>query len=153
VGNYLRGQLIISLISGANVAVALVLFGVPFWLLIGLLVGVMNFVPRLGPIVGMVLGGCIALLFGGWTDALIVLIVILAQQLLEQTVLTPNILSYQMGLHPVLILFALLAFGTFMGIFGLLIAVPATAILVTIYRAWREELTLELNEYGQTQRR
>ena len=153
VGNYLRGQLIISLISGANVAVALALFGVPFWLLIGLLVGVMNFVPRLGPIVGMVLGGCIGFLFGGWMDAVIVLVVILAQQLLEQSVLTPKILSYQMGLHPVLIVFALLAFGTFMGIFGLLIAVPATAILVTIYRAWREELTLELNEYGQTQRR
>ncbi|PEN07914.1 AI-2E family transporter [Longimonas halophila] len=153
VGNYLRGQLIISLISGVNVAVALALFGVPFWLLIGLLVGIMNFVPRLGPIVGMVLGGCIGLLFGGWMDAVIVLAVILAQQLLEQSVLTPKILSYQMGLHPVLIVFALLAFGTFMGIFGLLIAVPATAILVTIYRAWREELTLELNEYGQTQRR
>jgi len=149
VGNYLRGQLIISLISGANVAVVLVLFGVPFWLLIGLLVGIMNFVPRLGPIVGMVLGGCVALVFGGWMDAVIVLIVILAQQLLEQSVLTPKILSYQMGLHPVLIVFALLAFGTFMGVFGLLIAVPATAILVTVYRAWREELTLELNEYGQ----
>lgn len=152
VGNYLRGQLLISLISGVNVAVALALFGVPFWLLIGLIVGVMNFVPRLGPIAGMVLGACIALLFGGLMDAVIVLIVILAQQLLEQSVLTPNILSYQMGLHPVLIVFALLTFGTFLGIFGLLIAVPATAILVTIYRAWREELTLELNEYGTPQR-
>lgn len=151
VGNYLRGQLLIGLISAVNVAVALALFGVPFWLLIALLTGVLNFVPRLGAIVSMVLGGCVALVFGGWMDALIVLIVILAQQLLEQSVLTPKILSYQMGLHPVLIVFALLAFGTFMGIFGLLIAVPTTAILVTIYRAWREELTLELNEYGQMQ--
>lgn len=148
VGNYLRGQLIISLIAAVNVTVGLALFGVPFSLLIGLLAGVLNFVPRIGAIVSMVLGGIIALVFGGWMDALIVLIVILAQQLLEQSFLTPKILSYQMGLHPVLIVFALLAFGTFMGVFGLLIAVPATAIIVAIYRACREEFTVELNEYG-----
>ena len=152
VGNYLRGQLLIGLISAVNVAVALALFSVPFWLLIALFTGVLNFVPRLGAIVSIVLGGCVALVFGGWMDAVIVLVVILAQQLLEQSVLTPKILSYQMGLHPVLILFALLVFGTFMGVFGLLIAVPATAILVTLYRAWREELTFELNEYGQMRR-
>lgn len=148
VGNYLRGQLIISLIAAVNVSIALVLLGVPFWLLIGLLTGVLNFIPRLGAIVSMVIGGLVALTFGGVMDMVIVLVAILLQQLLEQSFLTPKILSYQMGLHPVLIVFALLVFGTFMGIFGLLIAVPATAILVTIYRAWREELTLELREYG-----
>ena len=77
-----------------------------------------------------------------------VIAVLLGESLLEQSVLTPNILSYQVGLHPLLVLFSLLVFGTLLGVFGLLIAVPMTAILMTGYRAFREELTLDLSEYG-----
>lgn len=149
VGNYLRGQLLISAISAVNVTFWLLIGGVPFWLLIGLLSGLLNFIPNLGAIMTMVLGVLIAFTFGGWVKALIVVVVLLAQGLLEQSVLTPNIMSYQVGLHPVLILLALLIFGAFLGVFGLLIAVPATAILVTAYHAYREELTLELNQYGK----
>jgi len=149
VGNYLRGQLIISAIAAVNVSFWLLIGGVPFWLLIGLLAGLLNFVPNLGAIITMVIGVLIAFTFGGWVKALIVLVVLLGQSLLEQSVLTPNIMSHQVGLHPVLILLSLLAFGSFLGIFGLLIAVPVTAILVTAYKAFREELTLELNEYGR----
>jgi predicted PurR-regulated permease PerM len=147
VGRYLRGQLIISLIATFNVSVFLFLFDVPFWLLIGLVAGVLNFVPNLGAIISLLIGGFVALVFGGWLKALIVALVLLGQGLLEQSLLTPNILSYQVGLHPVLVVFSLLVFGSFLGVFGLLIAVPATAILVTAYRAYREELTLELGDY------
>lgn len=77
-------------------------------------------------------------------------IVLLGESLLEQSVLTPNILSYQVGLHPLLVLFSLLTFGVLLGVFGLLIAVPVTAILVTGHRAYRDELTLDLSEYGTT---
>jgi predicted PurR-regulated permease PerM len=148
VGNYLRGQLIISAIATINVSFWLLIGGVPFWLLIGLLAGLLNFIPNLGAIITMILGVFIALTAGGWVKALIVVIVLLGQSFLEQSVLTPNIMSHQVGLHPLLILLSLLVFGSFFGIFGLLIAVPATAIMVTGYRAYREELTLELNEYG-----
>lgn len=148
VGQYLRGQLMISSIAAFNVSVLLFLFNVPFWLLIGLLSGILNFIPQLGAIITMVLGSLLAFVLGGWVKATIVLAVLLGESLLEQSVLTPNILSYQVGLHPLLVLFSLLTFGTFMGVFGLLIAVPLTAILVTGYRAYREELTLELNEYS-----
>lgn len=148
VGRYLRGQLIISGIATFNVSVLLFIFDVPFWLLIGLLAGFLNFIPNLGAIATMAIGAILALAFGGWVKALILVAVLLGQGLLEQSLLTPNIMSYQVGLHPVLVLFSLLFFGTFLGIFGLLIAVPATAILVTAYRAYREELTLELNTYA-----
>jgi predicted PurR-regulated permease PerM len=83
---------------------------------------------------------------------LVVVIVLMAQAFLEQSVLTPNILGYQVGMHPVLVLFSLLIFGAFLGLFGLLIAVPATAILVTGYKAYREELTLELGDYASPPR-
>ncbi|PEN12972.1 AI-2E family transporter [Longibacter salinarum] len=148
VGRYLRGQLVISAIAAFNVSVFLYIFDIPFWLLIGLMAGVLNFIPNLGAIATMIIGGVIALIFGGWIKALILVAVLLGQGLLEQSLLTPNIMSYQVGLHPVLVLFSLLVFGSFLGIFGLLIAVPATAILTTAYRAYREELTLELSDYG-----
>ena len=149
VGRYLRGQLVISAIATFNVSLFLFIFDVPFWLLIGLMAGVLNFIPNLGAIATMIIGGLIAVIFGGWIKALILVLVLLGQGLLEQSLLTPNIMSYQVGLHPVLVLFSLLVFGSFLGVFGLLIAVPATAILTTAYRAYREELTLELSEYAR----
>lgn len=148
VGQYLRGQLMISSIAAFNVSLLLFLFDVPFWLLIGLTAGLLNFIPQLGAIITMVVGGFVAFILGGWIKAVITLLVLLGQSFLEQSVLTPNILSYQVGLHPLLVLFSLLTFGTFLGVFGLFIAVPLTAILITAYRAYREELTLELGEYG-----
>jgi predicted PurR-regulated permease PerM len=148
VGHYLRGQLTISSIAAFNVSVLLFLFDVPFWLLIGLMSGILNFIPQLGAIITMILGSLLAFVLSGWVKAGVVLLVLLGESFLEQSVLTPNILSYQVGIHPVLILFSLLTFGTFLGVFGLLIAVPLTAILVTAYRAYRDELTLELGHYG-----
>ena len=147
VGRYFRGQLLISTIAAFNVSVLLFLFDIPFWLLIGLLVGLLNLVPQIGAIITMVIGTLVALILGTWTKAAIVIAVLLGEALLEQSVLTPNILSYQVGIHPLLVLFSLLMFGTLFGILGLLIAVPVTAILITIYRAYREELTLDLSDY------
>ncbi|MEF8815800.1 MAG: AI-2E family transporter [Salinibacter sp.] len=150
VGRYFRGQLLISTIATINVSALLFLFNIPFWLLIGLLAGLLNLIPQIGALITMVVGALVALILGSWLKALIVIAVLLGEGLLEQSVLTPNILSYQVGLHPLLVLFSLLVFGTLLGVFGLLIAVPVTAILLTGYRACREELTLDLSEYGTT---
>ena len=150
VGRYFRGQLLICLIAAFNVSVALFLFDIPFWLLIGLLTGLLNLIPQIGALITMFIGALVALLLGSWTKAAIVIVVLLAEGFLEQSVLAPNILSYQVGLHPLLILFSLLVFGTLFGILGLLIAVPVTTILLTGYRAYREELTLDLSEYGNS---
>lgn len=148
VGRYFRGQLLISTIATFNVSVLLFVFDIPFWLLIGLMSGLLNLIPQIGALITMVVGALVALVLGSWVKAAIVIAVLLGESLLEQSVLTPNILSYQVGLHPLLVLFSLLVFGTLLGIFGLLIAVPVTAILVTGYRAYREELTLDLSEYS-----
>jgi len=148
VGRYFRGQLLISTIATFNVSVLLFLFNIPFWLLIGLLSGLLNLIPQIGALITMVIGALVALILGSWVKAGIVIAVLAGEGLLEQSVLTPNILSYQLGLHPLLVLFSLLVFGTLLGVFGLLIAVPVTAVLVTGYRAYQEELTLDLSEYG-----
>ncbi len=148
VGRYFRGQLLISTIAAVNVSVLLFLFNIPFWLLIGLLAGLLNLIPQIGALITMVVGALVALILGSWIKAVIVIAVLLGESFLEQSVLTPNILSHQVGLHPLLVLFSLLVFGTLLGVFGLLIAVPVTAILLTGYRAYREELTLDLSEYS-----
>ncbi len=139
VGNYLRGQLLISAIGAVNVSVALLLLNFPFALLIGLLAGILNLVPNLGAVLTNIIAVAVALLFGDppLLDAVLVTAVLLGQGLLEASVLSPNILSYQVGLHPVLILLSLFVFGYFLGALGLLVAVPTTAVLVGFYQSYR----------------
>jgi predicted PurR-regulated permease PerM len=148
VGSYLRGQIAISAISAFNVSLFLTIFGAPFPLLIGLLAGLLNMIPNIGVIITNVIGVGIALIFGTPVDALVVVLVLFGQQILEATILSPNIMSHQVGLHPVLVILSLLLFGATMGFFGLLIAVPLTALLVTFYTSYREEMTLDLSDYA-----
>jgi predicted PurR-regulated permease PerM len=150
VGNYLRGQLIISAIGAFNVSVALLLFQFPFALLIGLVAGLLNMIPNLGSLITIILGVLVAVIFGDpwYIDVIVVVAVLLGQGLLEQSVLTPNIMSHQVGLHPVLIMLSLFVFGYLMGIFGLLIAVPATALIMMLYKAFRHQFSFELSTYG-----
>lgn len=139
VGNYLRGQLLISAIGAVNVSVALLLLNFPFALLIGLLAGILNLIPNLGAVLTNIIAVAVALIFGDppLLDAVLVTAVLLGQGLLEASVLSPNILSYQVGLHPVLILLSLFVFGYFLGALGLLVAVPTTAVLVGFYQSYR----------------
>lgn len=149
VGKYLRGQLMISAIAAFDVSVALLLLDVPFALLIGLLAGVMNMIPNFGVFLTGMVGVLLSVVFGDpWLlDAVAVAGVLTGQSLLETTVLTPNIMSYQVGVHPVLVVLSLFVFGTFFGFLGLLIAVPTTAILAMFYRAYHEQITPELSSY------
>ncbi len=152
VGKYLRGQLTISAIVAIIVSAALLIFDVPFALLIGLMAGLLNMIPNLGIIITYVIGGLLALAFGGVVKLIIVVAVLVGESFLEQSVLTPNILGQKVGLHPVLILLSLFVFGYFMGMFGLIIAVPATALLVTTYQATREHWTFDLARSGEASR-
>ncbi|HYE94988.1 MAG TPA: AI-2E family transporter [Rubricoccaceae bacterium] len=144
VGNYLRGQLTISLAQAVIVTIPLVLFRVPFGLVIGILAGLLNFIPNLGAILTYVIGILLTLAFGTVGDLIVVVAVLAGQAILEQTVLTPNIMSHSVGLHPVLVLLSLFVFSALFGFLGLLIAVPVTALLVGVYQAYRDEMTLDL---------
>lgn len=148
VGNYLRGQLLICAIAGFNVSVALILFDVPFALLIGIIGGLLNLIPNIGIIITNILGVTIGLIFGDpwYFDVIVILSVIFGQSVLEQTVLTPNIMSHQVGLHPVLVILSLFVFGYFMGWMGLLIAVPLTALIMTVYKTYRDRIQFELSD-------
>ena len=148
VGSYLRGQLTISAIAAFNVTLFLTVLGVPFSVLIGLIAGLLNLIPNVGIILTNVIGILIALIFGTPLDAAFVVGVLFGQQILEATILAPNIMSQQVGLHPVLVILSLLLFGATMGFFGLLVAVPLTALIVTFYKTYREAMTLDLTHYA-----
>ncbi len=151
VGNYLRGQLMISAVGAVTVSAALMIAGVPFAVLIGLLAGLLNMIPNLGAILTNAIGICIALVFGerGLLDVVLVVTILLGQSLLEQAVLIPKILSHHVGLHPILILLSLFIFGAFLGVIGLFVAVPAMALIATVYQTYRSQMTFDLSTYAE----
>jgi len=138
-GAFLRGQLLVMLALGLFYAVTLTLVGVELGLAIGLVAGLVSFIPYVGVIVGILLSVAAVLFQGdGWSLLLVVLIIFAIAQVLESVVLTPWLVGDRTGLHPVAVIFAVLAGGQLFGFFGMLLALPVAAVLAVAVR-----LTLE----------
>lgn len=132
---FLRGQLAVMLLMSACYVIGLWLVGLEFALPIGLLAGLLVFVPYLGAAVGLILATLAALMqFQGWSGLLPVWAVFAVGQLLEGMAVTPWLVGDRIGLHPVMVIFALLAFGQLFGFFGLLLALPVSAALLVWLR-------------------
>jgi predicted PurR-regulated permease PerM len=135
-GAFLRGQLLVMLALSVIYSIGLSLIGLEFALLIGLIAGVVSFVPYLGLIVGVGIAG-IAVLFQMPNDIFMlfwVFAVFGVAQLIEGTVLTPLLVGERIGLHPVAVIFAVLAGGQLFGFMGILLALPVAAVLAVILR-------------------
>ncbi|MFG6136878.1 AI-2E family transporter [Halomonas sp. B23F22_10] len=136
---FLRGQLIVMLCLGVIYAVGLTLLGLKFGLLIGLLSGLASIVPYLGVIVGISVAGLVAFFqFGDWLMLLAVAGVFGFGQLVESTVLQPKLLGDKIGLHPVAVIFAVLAGGQLFGFTGILLALPVAAVVMVVLRYLHE---------------
>ncbi len=137
---FLRGQLAVMLLMSAFYVVTLWLAGLEFALPIGILAGMLVFVPYLGMILGLSLATLAAAMqFSGFGGVLWVWAAFGAGQLIEGMVVTPWLVGDRIGLHPLAVIFALLAFGQVFGFFGLLLALPLSAILLVALRhgkAW-----------------
>jgi len=128
-GGYLRGQLLVCLALGAFYATALSLLGLQFGLIVGILTGFLAFIPYLGFATGFVLATGLALMQYGWGWGLVLVLLTFALgQILETSLLSPKLVGERVRLHPVWIIFALLAFGSLFGFLGVLIALPAAAV-------------------------
>lgn len=138
-GAFLRGQLLVMLALATIYSIGLWLIGVEFALLIGLLAGLVSFVPYLGVIVGLTLAS-VAVLFQTHDLFQLVWVAIVfgIGQLLEGLVLAPWLVGDRIGLHPVMVIFAVLAGGQLFGFFGVLLALPAAAVLAVLVRYARE---------------
>lgn len=132
---FARGQALCCLFLGVFYAVALSLAGLDFGLIIGMLTGILSFVPYVGTFVGAVSSLSLALIqFDGFTGVLIVGGIFLVGQVLEGYVFQPWLVGDRVGLHPVWMIFALLAGGAVFGFVGILIAIPVTAVIGVLTR-------------------
>ncbi|MBT3887731.1 MAG: AI-2E family transporter [Nitrosomonadaceae bacterium] len=145
---FLRGQLSVMLIMSFCYVTGLWMVGLEFALPIGIIAGVLVFVPYLGLGIGLVLATLAALIqFQDWSALLQVWLIFGIAQLLESMVITPWLVGNRIGLHPVIVIFALLAFGQLFGFVGLLLALPASAVLLVWLRHVRKQY-LESNLYN-----
>lgn len=134
--SFVRGQGTVCLILGAYYAIALALAGLNFGLVVGLVAGVLTFIPYIGALVGGALAIGLALFqfWGDWWSIGVIAVIFVVGQIIEGNVLTPKLVGSSVGLHPVWLLFALAAFGTLFGFVGLLVAVPVAAAIGVIVR-------------------
>lgn len=136
-GEFLRGQIATMLLMSALYVTGLWLTGLEFALPIGVVAGMLVFVPYLGMIIGLTLATLAAFTqFDSISNVLLVWAVFGAGQMLEGMVVTPWLVGERIGLHPLVVIFALLAFGQLFGFFGVLLALPlSAALLVTLRHA------------------
>ncbi|MBW4973736.1 AI-2E family transporter [Roseovarius mucosus] len=134
--SFIRGMGTVCLILGTYYAVALMLVGLQFGLVVGAIAGLITFIPYVGSIVGGVLAVGLALFqfWGDWVSVGLVAAVFVSGQVIEGNFLTPKLVGSSVGLHPVWLIFALSAFGALFGFVGMLVAVPVAASLGVIAR-------------------
>ena len=140
-GGFLRGQVLVMLGLGLVYSVGLSLLGLDFAIAIGVLAGLVSFVPYLGFVIGIGLAGLSTLVEGGgWLALGGVVAVFAVGQAIEGMVLTPRLVGSRIGLHPVAVIFAVLAGGQLFGFFGVLLALPAAAVLSVLARFAHRQL-------------
>ncbi len=137
-GQYLRGQLLVMLTMAVFYSTGLALFGLDLALPIGLFTGLAMFVPYLGFGIGLVLAIVAGLLQFASAKALVMVAVVYGSgQVIEGFFFTPRLVGERIGLHPLAVIFALLAFAQLFGFLGVLVALPASALLLVAIRRLR----------------
>jgi len=136
IAGFVRGQTLVCLVLGVLYAAALSAVGLNFGLLIGLLSGLISFIPYVGSVTGFVLATVIAVaqFWPEWIWIVAVIAIFLIGQFIEGNILVPKLVGESIGLHPLWLMFALLAFGYLFGFLGLLLAVPLAAAVGVLVR-------------------
>ena len=148
---YIRGQTNVCLVMGTYYAIALSLTGLEFSLFIGLASGFLLFIPYVGALFGFLVGMLVA--FFQFSDGVhlgMVAGIFLVGQVLEGVVMTPNLVGNKVGLHPVWIMFGLLAGGAMFGFLGILVAVPITAVVGVLARFFMAAYLAGIRKQGLT---
>jgi predicted PurR-regulated permease PerM len=136
---FLRGQISVMLVLAVYYSTALALAGFHSALPIGLLTGLLIFIPYVGYAFGLILALLSAALeFGNWYGFIVVAVIYGLGQVVESFILTPRLVGERIGLHPLAVIFALMAFGQLFGFVGVLVALPASAALLVLLRHTRD---------------
>jgi len=136
VAGFVRGQSAVCLLLGLFYAAGLTLAGLNFGLLIGLVSGILTFIPYVGSLTGLVLATAVAVaqFWPEWTPIVVVIGIFLVGQFIEGNILAPKLVGESIGVHPVWLIFALLAFGYLFGFVGLLLGAPLAATVGVLVR-------------------
>ena len=133
VGGFFRGQLLVALFVGVASSIGLWAIGLPFWLLVGMVAGIFNLVPLVGPFIGGGLAVVIALVSGQPLKAVWAALVLLVVQQIDNHLISPNVMGRTVQLHPVVVMLALLVGASFAGLFGMLVIVPLVAVVKIVF--------------------
>ena len=137
---FFRGQLIVISVQSVFYSSALWFIGLEFSLLIGLIAGIVSFIPYLGVLVGIVIASIAAFLqFHEILPVIYVFIVFGAGQILEGMILTPLLIGERIGLHPIAVIFAVMAGAQLLGLFGMIIALPVAAIILVLLKYYHKQ--------------
>lgn len=132
---FIRGQLSVCFLLGLFYAIGLSIMGLQYGFFIGVASGVLSIIPFVGSIFGLVASvGMAFYQFGGWEYPLIAFIIFTVGQLVEGNYLTPKLVGDSVGLHPIWVIFVLMAGGALLGVLGMIIAVPVAAIIAVLLR-------------------
>ena len=136
IAGFVRGQSMVCVILGSFYAVSLTMAGLNFGFVIGFVSGIITFIPYVGSLTGLVLAGGVAIVqfFPDYTMIAVVIGIFIFGQFIEGYILSPKLVGDSVGLHPVWLMFALLAFGYLLGFLGLLLAVPLAAAVGVLVR-------------------
>jgi predicted PurR-regulated permease PerM len=129
VGGFFRGQLLVALIVFLMSAIGFRLIGLPFWLVIAAIAGITNLIPLVGPFIGGGVGLFIGIVSEGPGLGLKAALVALVVQQIDNHIISPNVMKRAVNLHPVTVMLSLLAGGGIAGFWGILLAVPAVAVV------------------------
>jgi predicted PurR-regulated permease PerM len=136
-GSFIRGQLTASIIHGLFVYVFLSILGIKFAVFLGAIGIVLNIIPYFGLLVEITLAVIVALFSGDpGIQVPLVILLYLAQNLLETSFIVPKIVGNRIGLHPALLILSLFVFSYFFGFIGMLIALPSMSIILMFFREW-----------------
>jgi predicted PurR-regulated permease PerM len=138
IGGFFRGQLMVAVIVGVMCSIGLAVIGLRFWFLVGMIAGLFNIIPLVGPWIGGIPGVVIALTTGSLGQAVGVVAVMALAQQIDNHFITPQVMQRAVRLHPAAVILALVAGGSLGGFFGLLLAVPVAAtIKILLGHFWR----------------
>ena len=139
IGGYFRGQVAVAFVVGVMASIGMLIIDLPFWLIVGMIAGLFNMIPLIGPWVGAVPGIVIAITTGGGPGKAVAVAVVMAiVQQIDNHFISPIVMQRAVKLHPAVVMLALLAGGTLAGFLGLLLAVPtAAALKIIVGHAWR----------------
>lgn len=127
-GKFIRGQLLVCVFVGVSTSIALLIIGIEFAIIIGLIAGIADIIPYFGPIIGIIPAIVFALLKEPIKVLWVIISFIVIQQL-ECNIIEPKIVGDSVGIHPVVIMLALIIGGNYFGIIGMLFAIPMTIVL------------------------